>query len=149
MFYRNYTVSANTYSPSLYSTTIAWNSGSAYIDHVIEHDASRFFQDDEFAVMSIGDPGDAESFLPTLDINISMALLSPTSNRLFREGSGRPNTAGSSRPRTGNPARHEASRDPQTEPTTSPRTGGSRRPQTASTTRPATAGKARPFSAGP
>ena len=63
--------------------------------------------------MSIRDPGDAESFLPSLDIRsdvIGMGLLSPSSgHRYFRESyiprGERPGTAGSGRPRTGTSAR--------------------------------------------
>lgn len=132
MFYRAYAPSGNLYSPSVYSTTIAWNVGSGYIDHVIEHDVSRFFQDEEFAILSILDPGDAETFLPSLDVHLRMGPLSPTlGRRFFCESASlrqrdRPRTAGSSRPHTGVSARQaHASNGPR------PQTGSSTHPQTA------------------
>lgn len=151
MFYRTYAPSANPQSPSLYSTTIAWNTGSGYLDHVIEHDITGFFQDEEFAIMSIRDPGDAESFLPSLDVHISMGPMSPTSGRrFFREASvlphrSRPTTAGSSRPRTGTSARQVqviVGTRSQTGTGTRPQTGQSvlsARPQTGSSVTPAAA----------
>ena len=135
IFYGSYMTSP--LSPnSYYSTTPQWN--ILPMNQIIEQDASRFFQDDEFAVISMFDLSmEAPSFvLPPLDTR------STSLHPLSREGTVEDDL---SVPLT-RPSTRSSSRSCPVQSSRLPTTWSNRtRPQTAASTRPNTAPSSYPF----